>query len=312
MPVFQSTCPARGTTLLGLHIGHPSQDFNPRAPRGARQVFSANWFVNEDFNPRAPRGARLLFKHFGRYLAHFNPRAPRGARPDSFISVVSTSRFQSTCPARGTTAHQLFNIGGVGISIHVPREGHDFSALYIFTTPSGFQSTCPARGTTKRPDLICQNFLISIHVPREGHDASASSAFTQGRNFNPRAPRGARLAARAEAVHVVKFQSTCPARGTTPRGGERERCLEFQSTCPARGTTVRLRLQLSAPVVISIHVPREGHDDVACVPAVPAVYISIHVPREGHDAAAVVRRVVRREFQSTCPARGTTQAPRET
>ena len=57
----------------------------------------------------------------------------------------------------------------------------------------------------------------------------------------------------------------------------------FLSTCPVRGTTRRF-LPRCETGVISIHVPREGHDyyqgniDWASV-------ISIHVPREGHDAA---------------------------
>ena len=126
-----------------------------------------------------------------------------------------------------------------GISIHVPREGHDAVKLYFTMSASQFQSTCPARGTT-----LCM----------DGADAN-------GRNFNPRAPRGARLRlgphplrARRISIHVPReghdiippkvlprfhvFQSTCPARGTT--------CIlyknilyfcGFQSTCPARGTT---------------------------------------------------------------------------
>ena len=36
--------------------------------------------------------------------------------------------------------------------------------------------------------------------------------------------------------------------------------------------------------IISIHVPREGHDGLGEVVAVTPLRISIHVPREGHDA----------------------------
>ena len=106
----------------------------------------------------------------------------------------------------------------------------------------------------------------------------------------------------------MEFQSTCPARGTTrsfawlyrPRH-------QFQSTCPARGTTENDFIVVIG-VLISIHVPREGHDQsstgnsLCCWdfnPRAPrgarhavhwvaadVVAISIHVPREGHDTQA--------------------------
>ena len=56
------------------------------------------------------------------------------------------------------------------ISIHVPREGHDVLR----------------HGMGGRGD-------ISIHVPREGHDRCRPDLGRARRNFNPRAPRGARL-----------------------------------------------------------------------------------------------------------------------
>ena len=78
----------------------------------------------------------------------------------------------------------------------------------------------------------------------------------------------------------------------------------FQSTCPARGTTEVLQTFLEREV-ISIHVPREGHDlDAFLVVLIET--ISIHVPREGHDELDVLLALVGLRFQSTCPARGTT------
>ena len=57
---------------------------------------------------------------------------------------------------------------------------------------------------------------------------------------------------------------------------------------------------------ISIHVPREGHDDASQTQSNDSADISIHVPREGHDDSSVSNCEARRIFQSTCPARGTT------
>ena len=60
--------------------------------------------------------------------------------------------FLSTCPVRGTTAAEDEGlIYPDDISIHVPREGHDFVR---------------SKGPTIR--------VISIHVPREGHDWMSS------------------------------------------------------------------------------------------------------------------------------------------
>ena len=101
---FQSTCPARGTTQSTDLLNQFISDFNPRAPRGARLDLRMPTTRAHNFNPRAPRGARPYSR--GRSAPqgwYFNPRAPRGARQFSSRSASDALRFQSTCPARGTT-----------------------------------------------------------------------------------------------------------------------------------------------------------------------------------------------------------------
>ena len=74
-------------------------------------------------------------------------------------------QFQSTCPARGTTAQACPIPALTVISIHVPREGHD--------------------------RLLLDRQLrreISIHVPREGHDGAKAAMSPRPPHFNPRAP----------------------------------------------------------------------------------------------------------------------------
>ena len=143
----------------------------------------------------------------------------------------------------------------------MPREGHDSLGGHSPDLDRAFQSTCPARGTTRSRHYYGEQYRISIHVPREGHDRTTArqpaDAITY---FNPRAPRGARPGSTRSALTLEKFQSTCPARGTTIHRGLD--CFR---------------------VLISIHVPREGHD-VALIQNLPTIIvISIHVPREGHD-----------------------------
>ena len=146
---FQSTCPARGTTISSTVFEPLPLDFNPRAPRGARPAQHLPHPFVVSISIHVPREG------------HDHPVSP---------SAQPISAFQSTCPARGTTAGTRvclpsfpdFNpraprgarpsfdtslITLLAISIHVPREGHD----------AGCHGSCGA-------------YKISIHVPREGHD----------------------------------------------------------------------------------------------------------------------------------------------
>ena len=97
-------------------------------------------------------------------------------------------------------------------------------------------------------------------MPREGHDHFVNCFRT----------------------FAIRFQSTCPARGTTSSAPPTPiRSVYFNPRAP-RGARPPGQSQRSADICISIHVPREGHDDVyADVGHV--LHISIHVPREGHD-----------------------------
>ena len=214
---------------------------------------------------------------------YFNPRAPRGARPTGCSAKLATLTFQSTCPARGTTATKNVPSALSKISIHVPREGHDGLTPWWLTAGAVFQSTCPARGTTS---------------------VVAECAF-MCTNFNPRAPRGARLCVGRADADGGNFNPRAP-RGARP--------FDIETTNIAG--------------IISIHVPREGHDfaalhaviaDLNFNPRAPrgarpgavsrnavSQGISIHVPREGHDWHFFSRYYVGGQFQSTCPARGTT------
>ena len=176
----------------GRWVQRPFNDFNPRAPRGARRIASDEQTRIEKISIHVPREGHDVTNH----------------RPPAFVVI----------------------------SIHVPREGHDFKEYMTDYSDDLFQSTCPARGTT----------------------TSAMESLYTGSYFNPRAPRGARLAA-------------------------------------AHGTI--------SPQVISIHVPREGHDSHSRTFAAHGAAISIHVPREGHDGLQV-RDFVLREISIHVPREG--------
>ena len=137
--------------------------------------------------------------------------------------------------------------------------------------------------------FLCFDFVvavISIHVPREGHDPYITVAVVLHAYISIHVPREGHDPGAITVVAGMTFS--------------------FQSTCPARGTTELLRASGRANYTISIHVPREGHDRVTGAAAGVHHAISIHVPREGHDPLRSLTRLPYLQFQSTCPARGTT------
>ena len=82
---------------------------------------------------------------------------------------------------------------------------------------------------------------------------------------------------------------------------------KFQSTLPAWGETGAAP-DLIAAVIISIHSPRMGRDNMAAHRIFRLPEISIHSPRMGRDGGGVCRRPPARAFQSTLPAWGETAA----
>ena len=100
---------------------------------------------------------------------YFNPRAPCGARPRRLIRPTPRPTFQSTRPVRGAT---IFSPASVLLAL--------------------FQSTRPVRGATVQmlQDVLANE--ISIHAPRAGRDCSDVARCSCQRDFNPRAPCGAR------------------------------------------------------------------------------------------------------------------------
>ena len=192
--LFQSTCPARGTT-------------------GRNTSCSWVWL---DFNPRAPRGARRHKRRQQCGGSYFNPRAPRGARLPSSIIIKNTATISIHVPREGHDQYSPVLPGLYLISIHVPREGHDLDGIICKFRRFLFQSTCPARGTTARDYANRLYGMISIHVPREGHDCIPTSTARATTLFQSTCPaRGTTQRCIKSRHQRILFQSTCPARGTT-------------------------------------------------------------------------------------------------
>ena len=83
--------------------------------------------------------------------------------------------------------------------------------------------------------------------------------------------------------------------------------LQFQSTHPVRGATIH-GIAKCLRIIISIHAPREGCDDIAKLLR-DKIAISIHAPREGCDSICPPTIIRFMTFQSTHPVRGATRGP---
>ena len=126
-------------------------------------------------------------------------------------------------------------------------------------------------------------------------------------NFNPRAPRGARLHAVNPRSASLGFQSTRPARGATNAAIDKVKEAIFQSTRPARGATPNHGVDFPN-LRISIHAPREGRDGPRASGSCRPSHFNPRAPRgarqEGKQAYGS-----NEQFQSTRPARGATWSP---
>ena len=103
--------------------------------------------------------------------------------------------------------------GSGAISIHVPREGHDF-------VPQGEISVAS----------------ISIHVPREGHDHSAPPSLRAAWPISIHVPReGHDVGYNIDTVRDKAFQSTCPVRGTTRQEADARAAAAISIHVPREG-----------------------------------------------------------------------------
>ena len=306
--LFQSTCPARGTTSCRCSRSFTRRDFNPRAPRGARLEAVKDIERKAWISIHVPReGHDDSVRPSRSHRCAFQSTCPARGTTRHFSLRCTPAEFQSTCPARGTTVSQQERGLPQAISIHVPREGHD------------------RRGR----DVPGAQPHFNPRAPRGARLRQSNKSLEKNHDFNPRAPRGARLRCKDCAYSTLYISIHVPREGhDILRLSIVTEETRFQSTCPARGTTLPSRSQYIATMHISIHVPREGHDGLAPPEGQPKEGISIHVPREGHDsdtrcrtscffyfnprAPRGARQIVFHrgtpgaEFQSTCPARGTT------
>ncbi len=142
-----------------------------------------------------------------------------------------------------------------------------------------FQSTPPARVATPAADFVFRDAGVSIHATRAGGDTTKTNQTAHVECFNPRHPRGWRLARLRWNQFVPRFQSTPPARVATLRG---QPAWEF--------------------IQVSIHATRAGGDQGRRVWRSSVCRFNPRHPR-GWRPRRRLTLIFRRVFQSTPPAR---------
>ena len=149
----------------------------------------------------------------------------------------------------------------VRISILAPLTGRDVQRIKNRTFSSPFQSSRPLRGATllQRPQILCRQ--ISILAPLTGRDLLLYPSIHPHKDFNPRAPYGARLLL-YPSIHPHKdFNPRAPYGARLPRKTtEMAMPIAFQSSRPLRGATSKSINVTYRSISISILAPLTGRD----------------------------------------------------
>ena len=214
---------------ISIHAPHAGRDFT------LQEAFTDT----EDFNPRAPCGARLaavlpvLFDphisihapHAGRdwllvsilcFPRYFNPRAPCGARRGVRIIGKLFKFISIHAPHAGRDSKLFLDSLRVSvISIHAPHAGRDYFRQSARDMITSFQSTRPMRGATEKYKEALKFLIISIHAPHAGRDRVQVLCVNIG-NISIHAPHAGRDCLQSPATTKRNlFQSTRPMRGAT-------------------------------------------------------------------------------------------------
>ena len=197
--------------ILALHL-----HFNPRAPRGARRQLANQSAKRSIISIHAPHAGRdgagvRVYRNYPGISIH----APHAGRDDFYVDFDDTARFISIhAPHAGRDDDTRRLVRWQLISIHAPHAGRDRSNKGLIYSNMDFnpRAPCGARLCSSvsrlcpryisihaphagRDSKFCLEFFrvsISIHAPHAGRDKESHCFLTSSKNFNPRAPCGAR------------------------------------------------------------------------------------------------------------------------
>ena len=260
-----------------------------------------------DFNPRAPYGARHGIARLGAGGKRISIHAPHtGHDWRCRTDAPGTPRFQSTRPIRGTTSS--WTRAGQPRPNFNPRAPYGARRGYRGGTHvhCRFQSTRPIRGTTSRTTTrpaISPAFQSTR--PIRGTTKGLIRHVNLIKNFNPRAPYGARPSIRAGDSGPGYFNPRAPYGARHQDREHYQLSNQFQSTRPIRGTTTAISKGPSGQLDFNPRAPYGAR--LKCSRQIfSCINISIHAPHTGHDSVSGLMYTDSGAFQSTRPIRGTT------
>ena len=192
---FQPTRPLRGATAVNRCRRRAYQNFNPRAPCGARHVLCPLLGVRLGISTHAPLAGRDLHRSMTQRPERISTHAPLAGR-DVSASFERRSSFS--------------------ISTHAPLAGRDSGTGRTPTLPRYFnpRAPCGARPAEKKCDGVSDK--ISTHAPLAGRDRRAWPDKLDVVDISTHAPLAGRDRVRFEyAIDWREFQPTRPLRGAT-------------------------------------------------------------------------------------------------
>ena len=170
-------------------------------------------------------------------LEYFNPRAPCGARLSVVFGMgVINNDFNPRAPCGARQKNRLYQKQKQNISTHAPLAGRDLTihvlVLYI---------------------------LISTHAPLAGRDPMMQATRLHTKNFNPRAPCGARRWCNGSTSRSERISTHAPLAGRDRKRGERKTFVIISTHAPLAGRDF-LSFALALLFFISTHAPLAGRD----------------------------------------------------
>ena len=174
----------------------------------------------QNFNPRAPCGARPRTGVRAQIQHLFQPTRPLRGATAAVAKFNNSPIFQPTRPLRGATIRSTTAPKTMRISTHAPLAGRDLpdscgSARHPHFNP---RAPCGARRSST-PRVRSDAADISTHAPLAGRDGISPQSLYRYMKFQPTRPlRGATEILGLTGTANL-FQPTRPLRGATEAAG---------------------------------------------------------------------------------------------
>ena len=167
--IFQSTLPSRGATLEAIKYAD-TVIISIHAPlAGSDNSADSQRASPENFNPRSPRGERQLVPVSKMRSVEFQSTLPSRGATIVALGLMSTALFQSTLPSRGATfAHSCHTSCDMSFQSTLPSRGATHWCISRYDPDSHFNPRSP-RGERQSPLLrIFSDFLFQSTLPSRG------------------------------------------------------------------------------------------------------------------------------------------------